>query len=501
MQKSIEEESSSSLVASESTLVLRFKTHFYAFVAYEDTYVQPLIVSALETLFPPGSFTMLSKPPDTVEDDTISLTKLLPNPKVNVLQITPYEATDWDFVAAHRETCLVNSYMLRKALIRKHYLAATVEQWVAKRPHSALKAHVKRTEAFEVDYAEFLDDALVEAFDLRASLDRNEALLSRADEGGAGEGKGKEEVQGIEWWILKPGMSDRGQGIRLFCTMGQLQGIFDGWEAERPDSEDEDEDEDEGEDEGDYITTSQLRHFVAQPYIDRPLLLPNDGRKFHIRTYVACVGGLDIYVYRPMLALFAGKPYAAPRYNGNAPPGETADAGAIDLEAHLTNTCLQRSVAANTVQPFWDLDLDLPLPSPSSSTTSPSTSTRGDAKSHIFEQICEITGEVFEAAARSMQMHFRPLGNAFEVFGLDFLVDAAGGTYLLEVNAFPDFRQTGDELRDVVAGLWREVLARAVGGFFGVAVEGGGGGEGLKKDGEEEQLVLVRRVDLGVVGR
>ncbi|KAI1429887.1 survival protein sure-like phosphatase/nucleotidase [Xylaria sp. FL1777] len=509
--KPIQGKSSSSLLTSESTLVLRSKGHFHALISYEDAYVQPLIVSALETLFPPESFTMLSKPLDAIKDDAISLAKLLPDPKVNVLQITPYEAIDWDFVAAHPETCLVNSYMLRKALIRKHYLAATVEQWVAKRPQSVLKDHVKRSEAFEVDYAEFLDDALVEAFDLRASLERNEALLSNADEGG-----GNGAVEGLEWWILKPGMSDRGQGIRLFCTMAQLQDIFDGWEAERPDSEDEDEDEDEGgengdgnarddgdddEDGGDYIATSQLRHFVAQPYIDPPLLLAGDDRKFHIRTYVACVGGLDVYVYRRMLALFAAKPYAAPRYRpSSALSGAEGDVDVdldVDLEAHLTNTCLQRSVAENTVQQFWDLPLPSPFPSSSSSSSSPSSpsssssSKEKDAKTHIFAQICDITGEVFEAAARSMQMHFRPLGNAFEVFGLDFLVDAAGSVFLLEVNAFPDFRQTGDELKDVVAGLWREVLGRAVGGFFFDSRRGG------ERGGDDDQLVLVRRVDLG----
>ncbi|KAI0537383.1 survival protein sure-like phosphatase/nucleotidase [Xylaria digitata] len=460
MHKSIEEKPSPSLVTSESTLVLCPKDHFHALVAYEDAYVRPLIVSALEALFPPESFTVLSKPPDAVKDDAISLATLLPNPEANVLQITPYEAIDWDFVAAHPETCLVNSYMLRKALIRKHYLVATVEQWVAKRPQSVLKDHVKHSEAFEVDYAEFLDDALVEAFDLRASLERNETLLE-----GGGEGKGT--AKGIEWWILKPGMSDRGQGIRLFCTMAQLQDIFDGWEAERPESDDE------GEDEGDYIATSQLRHFVAQPYIDPPLLLPGDDRKFHIRTYVACVGSLDVYVYRRMLALFAGKPYVPPKYASSTDPDAAGD---IDLEAHLTNTCLQRSVAENTVQPFWDLPLSS-LPA----------SAGADAKEHVFGQICEITGEVFEAAARTMQMHFRPLGNAFEIFGLDFLVEAAGEVYLLEVNAFPDFRQTGDELKDIVARLWAEVLGRAVGGFFG----GGHAGAG------HEELVLVRSVDLG----
>ncbi|KAI1814277.1 survival protein sure-like phosphatase/nucleotidase [Poronia punctata] len=468
------------LLSGESKISLRPKNKLHAVIAYDDAYVQPLIVSALNTLLPPDSFAMITVLSDSTKDDVIPLGDLLPDPNSNVLQVTAYEAIDWDFVASHPGTCLVNSYMLRKALIRKHYLASTVEHWVAKRPQSVLKDHVKRAEAFEVDYAEFLDDALVDAFDLRASLERNETLISTG---------GEAEAQGVEWWILKPGMSDRGQGIRLFCSMAQLQDIFDEWEAERPDSEDEDEDEDGvgAENEGDYITTSQLRHFVAQPYIDPPLLLPGDNRKFHIRTYVACIGGLDVYVYKPMLALFAGKPYRRPEYTA---PGSKSEANStdIDLEAHLTNTCLQRSVADNTVQPFWSLTLPPLRPSSSSHVGDEEK----DAKTHIFDQICAVTGEVFEAAARSMQMHFRPLENAFELYGLDFLIDATGQVYLLEVNAFPDFRQTGEELKDLVAGLWSRVLARAIGGFFKE-----GGDENKGGEAEDGDLVHVRHVDLG----
>ena len=41
--------------------------------------------------------------------------------------------------------------------------------------------------------------------------------------------------------------------------------------------------------------TSQLRHFIAQPYIHPPLLLQSKGgRKFHIRAYVLAVGGTTI---------------------------------------------------------------------------------------------------------------------------------------------------------------------------------------------------------------
>ncbi|KAG4221067.1 hypothetical protein PC116_g30456 [Phytophthora cactorum] len=352
--------------------------------------------------------------------------------------------------------------MLRKALIRKHYLSATVEQWVAKRPESVLKTHVKRSEAFELDYAEFLDDALIEAFDLRASLEKNAE---------------NEPGHEIEWWILKPSMSDRGQGIRLFSTIEDLQGIFDEWEENLSDSEDEDGEGDDAVSNPDPdserrndITTSHLRHFVAQPYIHPPLLLPGDNRKFHIRTYVACVGRLDIYVYKDMLALFAGKPYTAP----------TTNTSTVDLEAHLTNTCLQRSVDDGTVRRFWDLPLEQ------------------RKKTDVFDQICTVTGEVFEAAARAMQMHFRPLANAFEIFGLDFLVDADGTPWLLEVNAFPDFRQTGDDLKDLVQGLWEEVLRRAAVPFlgFGDGSEVGAGADGGGEE-EKERLVLVRKVDLG----
>jgi hypothetical protein len=111
-----------------------------------------------------------------------------------------------------------------------------------------------------------------------------------------------------------------------------------------------------------------------------------------------------------------------------------------------------------------------------------------DWRSHVFTQICETTGEVFEAAARGMMVHFQTLPNAFEVFGLDFLVDAVGTAWLLEVNAFPDFRQTGDDLRDLVAGLWEGVVDVAVSPFFGIE-----GSDGCRNDG----MVLVRHLDLG----
>lgn len=425
----------------------------YALVDYSDPYVQPLLLSALRSRLSSDSYQFI---------ESLSDYPLGGGP---LLQIRQYESIVFEF-ALEEPRCLVNAYIIRKALIRKHYLSTTVANWVTKHPGSALKRHVRPAVDFELDYAEFLDEALVEAYELRESFERNEG----------------KEASAREWWILKPGMSDRGQGIRLFSTEQELTAIFEEWEADQPDS-DSDSDRDSQDDGAnthvgnaatpaqleneppDQIITSQLRHFVAQPYIHPPLLF--SSRKSHIRTYVLAVGALRVYVYKPMLALFAAEPYA--------PPWSSPD-----LRAHLTNTCLQGTgEREGSVREFWGLPGDA-LPD-SIALRDGESAESADWKAGVFEQICSVTGELFEAAARGMMVHFQPLPSAFEVFGVDFMLDAQGTAWLLEVNAFPDFRQTGEELGGVIQGLWEEAVDVAVKPFFGLGEEGRDGTERMRK--------------------
>jgi tubulin--tyrosine ligase len=428
----------------------------YALINYEDPYVQPLIISALEKRLPPATY------------ELITSINQLPSQSSRLFQWVQYESIDFDHLMEHSSSSVANAYVIRKALIRKHYLSTTIANWITKYPQSALKKHVKPSVEFEVDYAEFLDDALVEAWDLKESWASNE----------------EKEANEQEWWILKPGMSDRGQGIRLFSTEEDLTSIFEEWD---PPSDDEDEDADARSDAGndnDGMMTSQLRHFIAQPYIHPPLLLAPPSstslRKFHIRTYVLATGALQVYVYRPMLALFAARSYVPPWDQVLQEDREEA------MKAHLTNTCLQETGdREGSVGLFWNMpdavpmqpDLDIDIDAK-------------DWKDKIFSQLCAITGETFEAAARGMSIHFQPLPNAFEIFGLDFMVsvetDGELKCWLLEVNAFPDFRQTGDELSGMVEGLFEGVVDVAVGKFFGVG-----------KDEDEKEMVKVLDIDLG----
>ena len=318
--------------------------------------------------------------------------------------------------------------------IQKHYLHNTVTSWWSKHPDdTSLKGHVPLTVGFEVDYAEFLDEALVECWELKESWAKDEK----------------------EWWLLKPGMSDQGQGLRLFSSEEQLTAIFEEWdesagEADNAGTPPAINDQDVI---GAATMTSQLRHFIAQRYIHPPLLLSFHGkRKFHIRNYVLAVGALRTYVYKDMLALFAPLPYAAPG-TSSSDTNSTALDYPIDPRVHLTNTCLQDGSCEGSVVRFWDLpEVTENLPN--------------HWKVDVFEDICRATGTLFEAAAREQMIHFQTLENAFEVFGVDWLVDEKGVPWLLEVNAFPDFKQSGEALKAVVQGLWTGIVGVAVKSFF-----------------------------------
>ncbi|TIA39163.1 TTL-domain-containing protein, partial [Aureobasidium pullulans] len=238
----------------------------HAIIDYEDRYVQPLILAALKARMPADVLVLMQSISEA------------PASNANLLQWKQYESLDLDHVMENSQTSLMNSYIIRKALIRKHYLSTTVSHWLSKNPESCLSKNVKPSVEFELDFAEFLDDALVEAFELRESFEKNEEL----------------EDSEKQWWILKPGMSDRGQGIRLFNSEEDLTAIFESWEEDSDDEDaehsgDERQNDDE-EDEGNGVMTSQLRHFIAQPYIHPPMLLPapfaSADRKFHIRTYI-----------------------------------------------------------------------------------------------------------------------------------------------------------------------------------------------------------------------
>ena len=161
-------------------------------------------------------------------------------------------------------------------------MAQTVAQYLAKHPQSPLATALPATYTFELSYANELDELWAdELYELSQAL----------------------ENEPERWWILKPGMADKAQGIRLFRTRAELEDILARFEAE-DDVSDEEEDEAEGGTDT-VVSLSRMRfrlmlHPVRalmrkQEYIHNPLLLRLKGspdRKFHLRVYVLAVGAL-----------------------------------------------------------------------------------------------------------------------------------------------------------------------------------------------------------------
>jgi len=163
-----------------------------------------------------------------------------------LIQWSSYDEIDHSLIDSDRTNVLSSSYVIRKALIRKHFLSRCIHSYLTKRPQSVLQNAVPKTWEIEISFADELDDLWIdELWDLSDILDRPTTSPGTHDD---------------RWWILKPGMADRGMGIRVFNskeTLRQILADFDNGSSQ-------------GDEDGDVATCdtsvaiSQLRHFVIQ---------------------------------------------------------------------------------------------------------------------------------------------------------------------------------------------------------------------------------------------
>lgn len=166
-----------------------------------------------------------------------AIVTILPSPPLppKLVQWATYDVIDHSLAASKSALVLSSSYIIRKALIRKHFLARCIQSHLVKRSDSPLVKGIPPTWDIDISYADELDEMWSdELYQLGIALD---------------------EVS-EKWYILKPGMADRGMGIRLFNSKDSLYRIFQEFEG--------DSDDEEVGDTGTSVMTSQLRHFVIQ---------------------------------------------------------------------------------------------------------------------------------------------------------------------------------------------------------------------------------------------
>ncbi|KAI9638762.1 tubulin-tyrosine ligase family-domain-containing protein [Dioszegia hungarica] len=466
-----------------------------AFVSFPSPYTQSLIVKALISCLSSISISLL--PPDDEDPPR--------------LQWADYDLISFDKPHASPSTHLISSYIYRKALIRKHQLHLTITEYLAKCDHRGVKSVLKdggvpKGWVVDLQFADELDELLMDdLYELAEGMQSNEEK-SDAEK---------------SWYILKPGFADRAQGIRMFSSEYELRAIFESFEPPSSDEEDEDDDDEEaGAEKGDEedveaferrlvektakmgvedeeeggtgVMTSQLRHFVIQQeYMPRPMLFdihqseatsetPSKGRKFHLRAYVLLTGDYTLHLSRTLLALFSSDAYTHPTsstaYDDDA------------LRPHLTNTCLQTDELGQTipdeelVKLFWELEgLDALALGADGEYGSEGKVGKEWLKS-TFEKVGEVVAESVRAGVECGSFGLQLMPNAFEIFGVDLLLsfpptlssDPADNQLpiptvtLLEFNASPDFVQSGDRLKPLLADMFKGVVHLAIAPFFGI---------------------------------
>ncbi|KAF7310674.1 hypothetical protein HMN09_00610300 [Mycena chlorophos] len=364
-----------------------------------------------------------------------------------------YDEIPHELVHSRRQTTLASSYTFRKALIRKHFLSRNITVYVTKTPQSPLKTAAPKTYEIELSH---LDELLWEL--------------------------GKELETGDSWWILKPGMADRGNGVRMFSSRAALERIFE--EFEEADDEDDD---DEGESTA--VVTSQLRHFVIQEYLSNPLLFdpmetsspkPDTlkGRKVNrtCRRGTLLIENSSTFEHIashlvPFESIFST------RFSRCSPPSHirdpwpmkmgTANLSPFNLLPHLTNTSLQTERGDENVRLFDELVSCRVLSGDTEARFTPQD------KEDIVDQIATVLAETFKVLQfKTPPTSRQPVPNCFELFGVDFLVTHAPfaarpfQVSILEVNAEPAIELTGPRLSWILRDLFINIHKVCVTPFF-----------------------------------
>lgn len=347
-------------------LVSSPQTHHYsmslkAHVHLDEPYTHQAVVKALESSTKLKWIINQDIEPDHADTDIADVQ----------LQWLEYELINWRHLSMHDKDSLANAYCIRKGLIRKSQMAYNMTKYLSKHPNSILKKAIPETWLFELDHVDYFEEAMNDVFEVERDLQEG------------------------HMFIIKPSMANKAAGIKVFNSLDELRAMF---EVEDSDSEDEDAYDSDQED------LTQVREWVIQRYIDKPLLV--NKRKFHVRAYVLAKSNIQVYLYKDMLALFAMKDYDTTCLDDNL--------------IHLTNTCLQADEEGYdeqaSVKLFWELGLD------------------EKDLNKMFDQMKSILADVFDACTSEMTT-FQAMPNAFELFGVDFMMDEDFNVYFLEANA------------------------------------------------------------------
>ncbi|CAK0831885.1 unnamed protein product, partial [Prorocentrum cordatum] len=245
-------------------------------------------------------------------------------------------------------------------------------------------------------------------------------------------------------WLVKPGeWSNRGAGIRIYRTLGEIAARVDAKE----------------------------RVWAVQKYIERPLLIHK--RKFDIRAYCLVTqepggGAWRAYCFRDAYLRLTSVKYTLK--------------GQFNKLAHLNNDAIQKhgedygkSESANKMSlDEWQKYADEHMPKDNL-----------DVRGKIWPQIQACMADAVRAAAPSLNP--RGISNCFEVYGFDFMVDASHRAWIIECNANPCLELVCAYLSHLIPAMLDQALRLTVDRMF--VAEGRAGQDSSPEESTKWDLV------------
>jgi hypothetical protein len=193
------------------------------------------------------------------------------------------------------------------------------------------------------------------------------------------------------------------------------------------------------------LASAKNRTWVVQKYLENPLLL--SGRKFDIRLLVLLTSDSRVFMYRDSYVRTASGEYDA--------------ANVKDASIHLVNDAVQAKTEGygkfedSNKLSFAELQAVLDAqPLPDGRVLS--------VDEDVWPAMRSVVSHVFCCA---LHQHFSPSppGSAmFELYGLDFMVDDRGKSFLIEVNSGPALCRHGHVLQEMIPRMIEEVVQKAI---------------------------------------
>lgn len=231
---------------------------------------------------------------------------------------------------------------------------------------------------------------------------------------------GQHHIEGQKnLWILKPGAMSRGRGISVYANLNLIKQAV-----------------------GAELTTISSSRWVAQKYIERPLLI--HGVKFDIRQWFVVTDWeqLTIWMYRRSYARFSTVPFTLEDLDG---------------QIHLTNNAIQRKFSLSE-----DCHEDLPYEKMwFCEELDEYLASIGHVNS-FRQKIYPAMKNILTQTCLAAQENAEPRRRSFELYGADFMLDEKLNPWLIEINQGPTLSIATTVTKELVESMLEDLCKVAI---------------------------------------